>query len=92
MPLKREAPGSLPLEGVNTAWRTRAQNLRSTPDYEKVLYTPERVHKWMKGELTLRELMAYNGPEMLQMAIMELSCTSRASTRRRAPSFTGCAI
>jgi Flp pilus assembly protein TadD len=41
-----------------------------TPDYEKVLYTPERVHKYMKGELTLRELMAYNAPEMLQMAIM----------------------
>lgn len=41
-----------------------------TPDYEKVLYTPERVEKWIKGELSLQQLTAISGPEMLQMAMI----------------------
>jgi tetratricopeptide (TPR) repeat protein len=41
-----------------------------TPDYEKVLYTPERVEKWLKGELSLQQLTAISGPEMLQMAMI----------------------
>mgnify|MGYP002390354148 CR=1 FL=1 len=43
--------------------------LKVTPNYEKVLYTPERVGKWMNGEISLQELTAISGPEMLQMAI-----------------------
>lgn len=41
-----------------------------TPDWEKVLYSTERVQKWLKGELTLQELNAINGPEMLSMAMI----------------------
>lgn len=41
-----------------------------TPDYEAVLYTPERVERWLKGEITLQQLTAVSGPEMLQMAII----------------------
>lgn len=41
-----------------------------TPEYEKVLYTPERVEKWLKGELSLQQLTAISGPEMLQMAMI----------------------
>ncbi len=41
-----------------------------TPDYEKILYTPERVEKWIKGEINLQQLTAITGPEMLQMAII----------------------
>jgi tetratricopeptide (TPR) repeat protein len=42
----------------------------TTNEYDKVLYTPERVEKWLKGELTLQQLTAITGPEMLQMAII----------------------
>ena len=41
-----------------------------TPDYEKVLYTPDRVEKWLKGEISLQQLTAISGPEMLQMAMV----------------------
>ena len=41
-----------------------------TPEYEKILYTPERVEKWLNGELTLQQLTAISGPEMLQMAMI----------------------
>ncbi len=53
--------------------------LKVTPNYEKVLYTPERVGKWMNGEISLQELTAISGPEM------GFRCTSRASMPRRAP-------
>lgn len=41
-----------------------------TPDWEKILYSTERVQKWLHGELTLQELNAINGPEMLSMAMV----------------------
>jgi len=41
-----------------------------TPDWEKILYSPERVEKWLKGEITGQQLHAISGPEMLQMAII----------------------
>lgn len=43
------------------------------PDWDKVLYTPERVKKWLSGELTLQDLHAISGPEMLEMAIIGFS-------------------
>ena len=58
-------------EGVTPATPPASgEKAQVTPDWEKVLYTPERVQKWIKGDLTLRELMAFNGPEMLQLAII----------------------
>ncbi len=44
-----------------------------TPDWEKVLYAPERVEKWIKGEITMQELNAISGPEMLEMAVIGFS-------------------
>lgn len=44
-----------------------------TPNYEQVLYTPQRVEKWLKGEINLQQLTALSGPEMLQMAIIGFS-------------------
>jgi tetratricopeptide (TPR) repeat protein len=41
-----------------------------TPGWEKILYSTERVKKWMTGELSLQELNAINGPEMLSMAMI----------------------
>lgn len=44
-----------------------------TQDWDKVLYAPERVEKWIKGEITLQELNAISGPEMLEMAVIGFS-------------------
>ena len=44
-----------------------------TPNWEQILYAPERVEKWIKGEITLRELSAVSGPEMLEMAVIGFS-------------------
>lgn len=41
-----------------------------TPDWEKVLYTPERQDKLLKGEISQRDYHAISGPEMLQMALI----------------------
>ncbi|MEW5739321.1 MAG: tetratricopeptide repeat protein [Myxococcota bacterium] len=41
-----------------------------TPDWEKILYTPERQEKLVKGQITLRDYHAISGPEMLQMALI----------------------
>jgi len=42
-------------------------------NWAEILYTPERVMKWMKGEITLAELSAVSGPEMLEMAVIGFS-------------------
>ncbi len=44
-----------------------------TPNWEETLYTPERVDKWVKGEMTLQELNAISGPEMMEMAVIGFS-------------------
>lgn len=41
-----------------------------TPDWEKILYTPERQDKLVKGQISLRDYHAISGPEMLQMALI----------------------
>jgi tetratricopeptide (TPR) repeat protein len=46
------------------------KNSKVTPDWEKVLYTPERVQKYLEGQLTGQQLHAVTGPEMLQMALI----------------------
>ncbi len=44
-----------------------------TPNWEQVLYAPERVERWLKGEITLQELHGISGPEMLEMAVIGFS-------------------
>ncbi len=41
-----------------------------TENWEAILYSPDRVEKWLHGEMTLRELNAVTGPEMLQLALI----------------------
>lgn len=41
-----------------------------TPNWEKLLYTPERKEAFAKGEMNLRDYHAISGPEMLQMALI----------------------
>ena len=42
----------------------------ATPNWEKLLYTPERKAAFQKGEMNLRDYHAISGPEMLQMALI----------------------
>ncbi len=42
-------------------------------EWAEVLFTPERVKKWVQGEITLAELSAVSGPEMLEMAVIGFS-------------------
>lgn len=37
------------------------------------VFTPERVARWIKGEITLAELSAVSGPELLEMAVTGFS-------------------
>ncbi len=46
-----------------------AQSSKVTENWEKILYTRDRINAWIKGELTLRELHGISGPEMLEMAV-----------------------
>lgn len=60
-----------------------------TKDWEKILYTPERVDKWIKGELTMQELHAISGPEMLEMAIVGFSMYEQGKYDEAAVIFQG---
>ncbi len=44
-----------------------------TPGWDKELYAPERIQKWVNGEITMAELNAVSGPEMLEMAVSGFS-------------------
>jgi tetratricopeptide (TPR) repeat protein len=41
-----------------------------TKNWEQILYTPERIQAWIKGEISMKDLHAISGPEMLEMAII----------------------
>jgi Tfp pilus assembly protein PilF len=41
-----------------------------TPDWEKILYNPERQKLLQEGKINLRDYHAISGPEMLQMALI----------------------
>lgn len=47
-----------------------SEKVTVTPDWEKILYTPERQEKMLKGEISQRDYHAISGPEMLQMALI----------------------
>lgn len=59
------------------------------PNWEKILYTPERVQKWIKGELSMRDLHAVTGPEMLEMAIVGFSQYEQGRYDEAQTIFTG---
>src|SRR4051794_30543742 len=49
--------------------RDHPKKPKFTPDYEKIVYAPERVEKWLSGELSLQELTAISPQEILQTAV-----------------------
>ena len=53
----------------NAVIPSKDEKLEVTKDWQKLLYTQDRVAKWVKGELTLRDLHGISGPEMLTMAM-----------------------
>jgi tetratricopeptide (TPR) repeat protein len=40
-----------------------------TPGWEKIVYSQERIEKYVKGEINGQQLHAVSGPEMLYMAV-----------------------
>jgi tetratricopeptide (TPR) repeat protein len=50
-----------------------SKEAEETPDWEHILYTPERVAKWIRGEISLQELTAVSGAEMMEMAVIGFS-------------------
>ncbi len=60
---------------------------------EDTLYTPERVAAWVRGELTLAELSAVSGPEMLEMAVVGYSMYEQGRYEDARVIFSGlCAL
>ncbi len=47
-----------------------ANDKKVTENWEQILYSPERIQKFVKGEINMQQLAAFNGPEMLQMAVI----------------------
>jgi type III secretion system low calcium response chaperone LcrH/SycD len=60
-----------------------------TPDWQKILYTPERSEKYLNGELNLREYHAISGPEMLQMAQIAFNLYSSGRYTEAETMFNG---
>jgi tetratricopeptide (TPR) repeat protein len=48
----------------------KAEKPTVTPDWDKKLYTPDRIQAWMRGDMSLKDLHALSGPEMLEMAVI----------------------
>lgn len=60
---------------------------------EETLYTPERVAAWVRGELTLAELSAVSGPEMLEMAVVGYAMYEQGRYEQARVIFSGlCAL
>lgn len=60
-----------------------------TPDWDKVLYTPERIQAWMSGEISMKDLHAISGPEMLEMAIIGFQMYEQAKYEEARVIFEG---
>jgi tetratricopeptide (TPR) repeat protein len=64
-----------------------------TENWDQILYAPERVEKWLRGEITLQELSAISGPEMLEMAVIGFSMYEQGKYDQAKVVFTGlCAL
>lgn len=64
-----------------------------TEHWEQILYAPARVEKWLRGEITLQELSAISGPEMLEMAVIGFSMYEQGKYDQAKVVFTGlCAL
>ncbi len=62
-----------------------------TPNWRQLLYSEDRVRKWIKGEMTLQELDGISGPEMLEMAVTGFSMYEQGRYREAKIIFDGLA-
>ncbi len=69
----------------------REKDEQVTPDYEKILYAPDRVARWIKGEITMQELHAISGPEMLEMAMSAFALYEQGKYKDAKAIFRGLA-
>jgi tetratricopeptide (TPR) repeat protein len=83
-----DAKATADAESVIRAAQGEARE-KADPNWEKVLFTPERVQKWIKGELSMRDLHAITGPEMLEMAIVGFSQYEQGRYDEAQTIFTG---
>lgn len=61
------------------------------PAWKKALYAPERVAKFVKGEMTLQELHGITGPEMLEMAVTGYTMYEQGQYKQAKVIFQGLA-
>ncbi len=77
-PAKTSAPPAKPAE---------------VPEWKKALYAPERVNKFVKGEMSLQELHGITGPEMLEIAVTGFSMYEQGRYNQANVIFEGlCAL
>ncbi len=63
----------MPPKEAKPAVPSSAKESAVSPNWEQDVYTPERIERWLKGEITLQELSVVTGPEMLEMAVIGFS-------------------
>jgi len=74
------------------AQKPAAQNAEAeVPAWKKALYAPERVAKFVKGEMTLQELHGITGPEMLEMAVTGYTMYEQGQYKQAKVIFEGLA-
>jgi tetratricopeptide (TPR) repeat protein len=67
--------------------------LAEPPEWAKELFTPERIEKWLRGEITLQELNAIAGAEMVAMAVIGFSLYEQGRYEEAEVVFRGlCAL
>lgn len=64
---------------------------REPEEWERKLYSRERVQAWADGEMTLQELDGVSGPEMLEMAVTGFSMYEQGRYREAKVIFEGLA-
>ncbi len=60
-----------------------------TPNWEELVYAPERIQKFVQGKITLHDLNAVSGPEMLEMAVIGFSLYEQGRYRDAKAIFEG---
>ena len=60
-------------EHTKAAVENREHKAAETAGWEAELFAPERVGRWIRGEITLQELNGISGPEMLEIAMIGFS-------------------
>jgi tetratricopeptide (TPR) repeat protein len=78
-----------PSKGAAPATAPSSTPTPGKPTWESVVYDKSRVEKWIRGEITLQELNAISGPEMLEMAVIGFNMFEQGRFREARTIFTG---